>query len=59
MSAVQTPALFEVEHLLARLKSLGAQHQRAGRISHAQGVHSAIELIKRDRKAGKGFKPQK
>ena len=59
MSAVQTPAQVDLKHLLDRLKSLTAHHQRAGRISHAQGVHSAIELIKRDRKAGKSFKPQK
>lgn len=58
MSAVQTPALIDIDDLVGRLKRLAGHHKRAGRISHALGVQSALELIKREHKAGKGSKPQ-
>jgi len=48
MNAVQTPALLVAEHLISRLLSLAERHKRAGRISHALGVQSAIALIRRD-----------
>lgn len=51
MSGVQTPARADIEHLLVLLKSLTEHHKRAGRISHAKGVQSAIDLTKRERKA--------
>lgn len=58
MRSVQTSALVEVDHLVIRLKQLLGRHQGAGRISHARGVQSALDLIKRERKAGRGIKPQ-
>ena len=57
MSSVQTPARVDVEHLVSRLKSLVERHKRAGRVSHALGVQSALELIKRELKVGREPKP--
>lgn len=51
MSRVQTPARVDVEQLVSKLVSLAKRHHAAGRISHAQGVRSAIDLIKRGQKA--------
>lgn len=58
MSAVQTSAQVDIEHLVSRLKRLAGHHKRAGRISHALGVQSALDLIRRERKAGRELKPQ-
>lgn len=58
MRSVQTSALVEIDHLVIRLKQLLGHHKGAGRISHARGVQSALDLIKRERKAGRGLKPQ-
>ena len=33
--------------LIARLQALAAKHEKAGRISHALGVRSAIALVRR------------
>ncbi|CAM3327835.1 hypothetical protein [Polaromonas hydrogenivorans] len=55
---VQTSALVDVHHLITRLASLAKRHRAAGRISHALGVQSALDLIRRERKAGRGPKPQ-
>jgi hypothetical protein len=55
---VQTSALVEIDHLGIRLKQLLGHHKGAGRISHARGVQSALDLIKRERKAGRELKPQ-
>lgn len=63
MKAVQAPAgskpvrLVDADQLLERLAGLARQQEERGRISHALGVRSAIDLIKRDlagqRRAGK------
>lgn len=47
MMTVQTPAPLDIGRLLARLASLAEQHKAAGRVSHALGVRSAMESIKR------------
>ena len=51
MSCVQTSAQVDLERLIVRLNGLGLLHKKAGRVSHSQGVQSAINLIKRERKA--------
>ena len=48
MSKGQASALLNAEYLISRLQSLAERHKRAGRISHALGVQSAIALIRRD-----------
>ena len=58
MNVVQTPAQVDVERVVERLKKLAEHHKRAGCISHACGVQSALDLIKRERKTGKAFTPK-
>ena len=53
MTPVQTPTPPDIGQILKRLASLAEQHKAAGRISHAQGVRSAIDLVKRERVAGR------
>lgn len=48
MNTVQTPALVDVDLLVARLNRLILMHKMAGRISHAHGARSALNLIKRE-----------
>ncbi len=48
MITVQTPAPLDIGRLLARLASLAEHHKAAGRVSHALGVRSAMESIKRE-----------
>lgn len=47
MTPVQTPAPPDIGQILKRLASLAEQHKAAGRVSHALGVRSAMESIKR------------
>jgi hypothetical protein len=47
----QASALIELDQLVSSLKHLAGHHKSAGRISHALGVQSALDLIKRERKA--------
>lgn len=47
MTPAETPAPLDIGRVLARLASLAEQHKAAGRVSHALGVRSAMESIKR------------
>lgn len=47
MIPVQPPAPPDIGQILKRLASLAEQHKAAGRVSHALGVRSAMESIKR------------
>lgn len=40
--------LVDVEHLLARLAELAKKQRARGHVTRAGGVHSAIDLIRRD-----------
>ena len=45
---IKPPRLIDADHLIARLTALSRQQEERGRISHALGVRSAIELVKRE-----------
>lgn len=51
MSCVQTSAQVDLDRLVFRLNRLALLHKMAGRFSHSNGVKSAIDLIKRERRA--------